>query len=167
MIATLVTTWVALLRGINLGARNRVPMAELRAALEALGHRDVRTLLASGNVVFAGGRPSARRIEAAVLERTGVRSPVVLLRAAELREVVEQNPLDVPDPKRFLVAFPLGVLPPAPPAEDGARVARGPRALYLDLPGGVRNARSSRSVADAVTTRNWATVLKLLDLAEA
>lgn len=161
------TTWVALLRGINLGGRNRVPMDELRAALEGLGHRDVRTLLASGNAVFRGGRPSARRIEEAVRERTGTSAPVVLLRAAELREVVEQNPLDVPDPKRFLVAFPLGPLPAAPPADGGARVAAGPRALYLDLPDGVRNARSARDVADAVTTRNWATVLKLLELAEA
>lgn len=156
------TTWVALLRAVNLGAVNRVPMAELRAVLEDLGHRDVRTVLQSGNAIFAGGRPTPARIEAAVLERTGTRSPVVLLRAAELREVVDQNPLEVRAPARFFVAFPIGARPDAPAADAGARVAAGPRALYLDLPDGIGSSASARAIAGAVTVRTWATVLKLV-----
>ncbi|WP_205695793.1 DUF1697 domain-containing protein [Conexibacter sp. SYSU D00693] len=170
------TTWVALLRAVNLGPRNRVAMADLRALLEELGHRDVRTLLQSGNAVFSGGRPTAAKLRAAILERTGTDAPVVLLEAAELQTVVDENPFgDLDDPKQPLVQV---LADPRDAARVQAlqerdwgteRLAVGSRAAYVHLPDGIRNAKLppavERAAQDTVTGRNWATVTKLLALA--
>lgn len=173
------TTYVALLRGINLGARNRVAMADLRALLEEHGGgEDVRTLLQSGNAVLrAARRPDPAALEDALRERTGVTAPFVVLTAAELREVADANPLTVEDPRQLLVSFladPEGDRPrlDALAERDWAPEALGlgPRAAYLSLPEGVRDAKLppavERAAEGAVTARNWATVSKLLDLAE-
>ena len=174
---------VALLRGINVGRAKRVAMAELRALVEELGYRDVRTLLNSGNVVFtapaAAHGDAAARIEQALVARLGVPSRVTVLTAAELAAAVAANPLlDVAsNPSRLLVAFladpadrqklqPLTRQDWAPEA-----LALGPRVAYLWCPPGVLASKLSeavgRALGDAVTTRNWATVTKLHSLAEA
>lgn len=74
------TSFVALLRGVNVGRGNRLPMADLRAQLAALGYTNVRTLLNSGNAVFDRGSRSANahaiRIRAAIVEKLGVDIPV-------------------------------------------------------------------------------------------
>jgi uncharacterized protein (DUF1697 family) len=104
-------THVALMRGINVGRAKRIAMANLRALVEDLGYNDVRTLLNSGNVVFAAPdlarADAAARIEAALTARLGVSARVTLLAAAELAAAVRDNPLlDVAgDPSRLLVAF--------------------------------------------------------------
>src|SRR5512144_1059907 len=89
-------THVALLRGINLGGRNRLPMAELAALFEAAGCAGVRTFIQSGNVLFAAPAAVARRlpaeIAARIQERHGLRAPVILRTAAELRRVPGRNP---------------------------------------------------------------------------
>src|SRR5947208_3501781 len=83
--------WVALLRGINVGGKNRVPMAELRRVLEEDGLDEVRTFIASGNVLFTGGGSNraalGRRLEKLVDETFGVPAAVVLRTFAELRAV--------------------------------------------------------------------------------
>src|SRR5687768_11781403 len=91
-------TYMALLRGVNnVGAARRVAMADLRALFEALGFRDVRTLLNSGNVVFSvptRGRGDVRaRIEKALASRLGLSSPVTILSAGEVTAAVRDNPL--------------------------------------------------------------------------
>jgi uncharacterized protein (DUF1697 family) len=175
-----VRTWVLLLRGINLGARNRVAMVDLRALLEGdeVGGQDVRTLLQSGNAVLrARARPDPAALEALLARRTGARAPVVVLSADELRAVAEACPLAPEDPRRLLVAFlgdPTGDRPrlEALTERDWApeRLALGDRAAYLWLPDGVRNARLppavERAAEGVVTARNWATVTKLLELAD-
>ena len=173
--------YVALFRGINVGRAKRVAMAELRALFEALGYRDVRTLLNSGNVVFTAPRatPSAAaaRIEKALATRLGVAARVTVLTAAELAAAVAENPLlEVADnPSRLLIAVLANPV-------DGRRLeplvrqdwapealAIGARVAYLWCPEGILASRLAeavgRALGDAVTSRNWATMNKLHALA--
>lgn len=173
---------VALIRGINVGRAKRVAMADLRALVAELGYVDVRTLLNSGNVVFSTPREApaeaAFRIEKALEATLGVAARVTVLTALELATAVTDNPLlDVAvDPSRLLVAVlsngadrrklePLLWQDWAPEA-----LALGTRVAYLWCPAGFLSSRLAESVGralgDAVTTRNWATVLKLHALAE-
>jgi uncharacterized protein (DUF1697 family) len=170
-------THVALLRGINVGGRNRVPMAELRAVLEAVGLEDVRTLIQSGNVVFrsdAHESTLAARIEDAIADAFGVRPTVVLRTPAELETVAGASPFA--DSASVHVVF----LEAAP--ERAAAKALDPdrsppdafglvgRDLYLHLPNGAGRTKLTldyleRTLGVRGTQRNWATVLKLLALA--
>ncbi|HZY85403.1 MAG TPA: DUF1697 domain-containing protein [Gemmataceae bacterium] len=168
---------IALLRGINVGRAKRVAMADLRALVEGLGYRDVRTLLNSGNVVFTGPRATAARIEKALAAGLGVSSRVTVLTAEDLAAAVAECPLleVADDPSRLLVAFlrdpadrpkvePLAKQDWAPEA-----LAVGTRVAYLWCPQGMLDGRLAeavgRALGEAVTTRNWATVLKLHALA--
>src|SRR6201986_4309038 len=130
-------THVALLRGINLGGRNKVAMADLRALVSELGHADVSTYIQSGNVLFsATGNAEAAGLALTMTEaiaaKLGVTAPVVVLTRDELAEVVAANPFpDEPDPRR-VHAVVLSE-PPGPELEvklDAARAksaaARGP-----------------------------------------
>jgi uncharacterized protein (DUF1697 family) len=168
---------VALLRGINVGRAKRVAMADLRALVESLGYRDVRTLLNSGNVVFTAPRTAkgdaASRIENLLAKQLGVSARVIVLSAAELATIVEDNPLleIVSDPSRLLVAVlnnradrkllkPLLKQDWAPDA-----LAIGERVAYIWCSEGILASRLveivGRVLRDAATTRNWATILKL------
>ena len=88
---------VALLRGINVGTAKRIAMADLRQVFEDLGHRDVRTLLNSGNVVFtvdkSSGAADGTRIQKVIADRLGVTTRVILLNRKEVAAAVEENPL--------------------------------------------------------------------------
>jgi uncharacterized protein (DUF1697 family) len=181
--STAATTYVALLRGVNVGGANRVPMAALRALLTGLGYRDVATLLASGNAVFrcAGGTPSrlAADIAAALAETLDLRVPVIVKTATELDAIVAENPFaaTAPDPSRLLVAFaPDGpalacLAAIAPLAAAGEQFSLGRHAAYLHCPAGILKSRAGEALLGkpgrAATTRNWATVLKLRALANA
>ncbi|WP_377269403.1 DUF1697 domain-containing protein [Peterkaempfera sp. SMS 1(5)a] len=173
------TRYVALLRGINLGTRNRIAMADLRDLLGELG-TGVRTHLQSGNAVLTAPGRTDREIAAAVEQRIatrlGLNVPVVVRTAAELRAVVDGNPMEVQDPTRFLVSFLAAEPGPeftagldlAAYAPEEMRVVG--RDIYLSLPDGVRNARLpallDRRLTVTATLRNWNTVVRLLELAE-
>lgn len=87
--------WVALLRGVNVGGANRVPMAELRAVAEGLGWSRVETLIASGNMVFdAEGGDHAQALRAAIAARMGVDVPVLVLAGEDLAARVAACPFD-------------------------------------------------------------------------
>lgn len=184
-------THVALLRGINLGGRNRVAMADLRALVAGLGHADVSTYIQSGNVVFTArpGAPGtsalASELAAAVASDLGVTAPAVVLTAAELAAAVEANPFgDEPDPRRVHAVFRSG-----PASQDltarvaaaveaaaakGSRDSAVPvgRVLYLHTPDGFGRSHLAQSLlkltaspeAGTGTARNWSTTLKLLSL---
>jgi uncharacterized protein (DUF1697 family) len=174
------TRYVALLRGVNLGTRNRIAMADLRDLLADLGCTAVRTHLQSGNALLtAPGRTDrelAAAVEQSIAARLGLEVPVVVRTAAELRAVVAGNPLEVQDPTRFLVSFLaadpgpdlMAGLDPVAYAPEEMRVVG--RDIYLNLPGGVRNARLpallNRRLTVTATLRNWNTVVRLLELAE-
>ena len=171
--------YVALLRGINVGRANRIAMADLRRLLECLGLTDVRTLLDSGNAVFHA-RPEAAKsaagaIEGALARELGVNARVVVLSADEVRAAVRNNPLTpVEAPSRFLVAFlatdaDAGRLAPlrerswAPEA-----FAMSGRVAYLSCVNGITGSAVAAALATAlgatVTSRNWATVLRLQEM---
>lgn len=176
--ATLSRRYTALIRGINVGRAKRVAMADLRKLVSDLGFDDVRTLLNSGNLLFAAtGRstPSgvAPRIEQGMIERLGVAARVTVLTAEELARAATENPLldAARDPKRLLVAFladPQDRPRLEPLLEQDWRpeeLALGPRVAYLWCPEGTLASRLpaaiGRVLGDAVTTRNWSTVTKL------
>src|SRR3954453_851349 len=168
---------VALLRGINLGPRRRVPMADLRALLTELGYTDVRTVLASGNAVFTGTPATARgALERGLKERFGMDIDVVVKTMAEIQAVVDADPFGdaVDNPSRYFVVF-LDRTPDAAKLEalreqDFApdRFEVGRQELYVWCPEGMQNSKLMKALgkpglAGTATVRNWATVNKLLD----
>lgn len=173
-------TWVALLRGINVGRNQRVAMADLRALLERHGFDEVRTHLQSGNAVFTGAKGGARELEAkiaaAIADDLDLDVKVVVRRAGELAAVVDANPFvaEGVDPKELHVVF----LSSAPSKAKLAgvdrdevapdRFAPGDRVLYLHLPDGVMASRLpnwERLLGLTVTVRNWRTTTRLREIA--
>jgi uncharacterized protein (DUF1697 family) len=180
--------YVALLRGINVGGRNKVAMADLRHVAESLGHTEVVTYIQSGNMVFtspdasAGGLADA--LEQAIAERLGVQPAVVVLSHAELAQVIADNPFpDVTTPKCLHAVFRRDDLGPegiaAVAAAEQRAQAKGSqdeavvvgRTLFMHTPDGMGRselaAQLSRASAQAAgTARNWATVTKLMTMLE-
>lgn len=168
---------VALLRGINVGRAKRIAMADLRALCEQLGFTGVRSLLNSGNLVFASAphapREAAAAIEQALLERLGLVSRVTVLSAQELAGVMAANPLLViaTDHARLLVFMLAGAAQRDALAALAARdwapgaLAIGERAAYVWCPEGVLDSAVASAVGkllgDATTARNWNTLGKL------
>ena len=171
--------WVALLRGINVARRNRVPMAELRRVFEEAGCGSVRTYIQSGNVLFtkrASDRAGlSRRLEAAVADAFGVSSSVVLRTFEELGEVMRAHPFGVDTSKThvvFLVREPDAAasrrLRDLDVAPDEVDVVGGE--VYLRYPNGIQGARLGGALLERTldvpgTMRNWRTVTKLAELA--
>ena len=166
-------THVALLRGINVGGRGRVAMADLRELVASLGYEDVATYVQSGNVVFTGESVDAAALEAAIEKGLGVSSAVVMLRREELERVVADNPWpDEKDGKHLHVIFTAGepdagVVSAAQEKASGgdeARIVNG--TLYMHTPNGLGRsklaAELSRKGPEDGTARNWTTVTKLL-----
>ncbi len=171
------STCIALLRGINVGRAKRVAMADLRALLEGMGHSQVRTLLNSGNVLFDARRAEAVRLSAAIHEgfarRFGFTASVTVLTAAELDAVIAENPLlaVAKDPSRHLVGFthdpkvlqPFKILLKQRWHPDALAITS--RAAYLWCVKGVLDSPLSQAfgklAGEGMTTRNWATVLKI------
>jgi len=170
---------VALLRGINLGARNKIAMGDLRELFAGLGAADVKTHVQSGNVIYEGTL-DAGAIEARIKRELGLEIVVVIRTAAELARVVEQNPFAnrASDPKQLHVTF-LAAKPPAArvkdldpdrsPADEFAVTAR---EVYLYTPKGygvskLSNAYFEKKLGVAGTSRNWNTVTALAELARA
>jgi len=173
---------VALLRGINVGTAKRIAMADLRRLIESLGYADVRTLLNSGNAVFtvSKGRSDdpGRRIEKAISVRLGVTAQVTLLKGKDVSAAVRDNPLAsiADDPSRLLLMVPhepkalarLRPLLTEPWAPEA--LALGSRVAYLWCAEGIVKSRlwaaASRSLEDACTARNLATMTKVAALIE-
>ena len=160
---------VALLRGVNVGASTRVPMAHLRSMVEELGGSDVVTYVNSGNVVFSGELTGdlARRIHSEL----GVTTNVVTVDAATLNLIVDEMPFGAEDPAKLGVVF-MDAVPKSieePSGIEPERVALGTHAVYLDVPNGFGRSKlspawSKRNLPPESTTRNWRTVLKLREL---
>jgi uncharacterized protein (DUF1697 family) len=170
-----VPTYAALLRGVNVGGKNKVAMAELRTLVESLGHTDVSTVIQSGNVVFTAAKSTTpKTLEAAVAKQFGIKITVVLRTAAELKRVLKANPFSGVDPSKVHVGF-MAAKPTATAVAklDAERfepeqfAVRG-RDLYLHLPNGMGRAKLpaylDRELKIPTTVRNWNTVTKLVDL---
>jgi uncharacterized protein (DUF1697 family) len=182
-------TYLALLRGINVGGRNKVAMADLRQLAESLGHSAVATYIQSGNLLFASPEPDttalADALEEGIAGRLGVQAPVVVLSRAELARAIADNPFPAePDPRRVHAVFRRDERSPAA-VEAVARLQQKSRdagsrdeavivgrTLFLHTPDGFGRSdlaaqlfRSSTQAAG--TARNWATVTKLMAVLEA
>ena len=172
---------IVLLRGINIGPRNRIAMPALREALEAAGYDEVRTYVQSGNVVLEStAKPDAvlRKVEALIEEEFNLEIAVVVRSKAQLAAVAKRNPLKsaAKDPKRYQVTFLSKKLPAKTireledaAAEDEQLVVAG-REVYAWHPEGVARSRLWAKLAGKVlgftdTSRNWTTVEALLELA--
>lgn len=174
--------WAALLRGINLGKR-QLKSAELKAAVESLGFTDVKTLLASGNVVFTAPGKDAAALEAAIHDAlaaaTGLRSEIFVRSPKEIEAIVTANPFaDVAKnrPNQLVVVFHRAKVEHGPldqlieRYEGPERIEAVDRELYIDYPEGQGRSKltpamsKARPKLDPVNTaRNWNTVLKIRD----
>lgn len=174
---------IVLLRGINVGGHRRVPMAELRELLTGLGYGDVRTHLQSGNVVLTSDAAPGeleRALEQQILDGMGVDPQVMVRTRDQLADVIARDPFgDVAtDPKRYQVSFLSGEIDPAV-VEALADVDVAPerfvisgREIYTWHPDGVGRSELGKVLSDkrlgvSATARNWNTVTKLLELADA
>lgn len=173
-----VQRYIALLRGVNVSGKNRIAMANLRDLFAGLGYQDVRTYIQSGNVVFlapASEDTTREAIEGAIARDLGMEVTVLLRTAEDLRAITEGNPfLPAADPAilhvTFLAAVPATMEVSAPPSgRDEYRIAG--REIYLSCPEGYGNTKLTNSLWERrlqmrATTRNWRTVMTLLEMAE-
>lgn len=119
------TTFLALLRGINVGGRNTIPMAELRALCGAAGYRDVQSHIQSGNLVFTGAETASSvegRLEASIAKRFGIEVEVIVRTAAQWPAYLKGNPF--PEASREDPAHVLLALSKSPPKPRRASAAR-------------------------------------------
>jgi uncharacterized protein (DUF1697 family) len=175
---------IALLRGINLGPNRRVAMADLRRLLADAGHEGVRTHLQSGNVLLTSDVPPGkleRRLREEIDAALGIDVEVVVRSRDELADAIERNPFAedaAEQPKRLQVSF-CSAEPDAAIAQKleeaaagGERVAISGREIYAWHPDGIQRSVLAKLLADrrlgvTTTARNWNTVTKLLELADA
>jgi uncharacterized protein (DUF1697 family) len=174
---------IVLLRGVNVGGRNRVPMGALREALEASGLEQVVTYLQSGNVVLesSSAKPDAlaRDVEAVIADAFDLEIAVVVRTRAELAKVARHDPfgkLAGAEEKLYQVSFCAekpdkdAVTKLAERAVEGERVLLHGREIYAWFPHGVGRSKLAaqlgrQKLGTVVTARNWTTVKKLLELA--
>ena len=176
-------TWIALLRGVNVGGKNKLPMKALAAELATLGLSDIRTYIQSGNVIFRS--PDTRvaailaaEISAAIKTKFGFEPHVIVISAKELADSVTANPFPELSPNADGKALHFFFLLEAPRNFDQDRLAAvrrqserwqiEGRVLYLHTPEGFGNsklaAQIERILGVTSTARNWSTVCALLDL---
>jgi uncharacterized protein (DUF1697 family) len=172
---------IALLRGINIGPRQRVKMPELRELLESLGHTNVETLVQSGNVVFSSrAKPATleKQLEQAIEEQLGVDPKVVVRTRDELAAAIAANPFKVPDdPKDLHVTFLSGAPDRAAVKKLEAvdfepdQLAFKDREVYILYANGMGRSELAKQLTRAklgvaATDRNWNTVTTLLEMAD-
>ncbi len=174
-------TYIALLRGVNVGGR-KLPMAELRTALTGAGATDVVTYIQSGNVVLDHPSTSDKTVQELVQDTiassVGLDVPTMIRSRTELRAVVEACPYEVDDPTKLHVVFFSGDAPdpsswmdltPFSPEE----ITVSGREQYFHLPDGMGRSKIVEAIGKGQgrkvehgTARNWRTVLKLVELAD-
>ncbi len=174
------TAYAALLRGINVGGKNKVPMADLRTLFETLGHADVVTYIQSGNVVFTSASKPAKiaaGITDAIAGEFGLTVPVIVRSRTELRRVLTSNPfLDAGvAPAKLHVTFladrpaqaAIAKLDPDRSLPDEFAVVG--REIFMFMPNGMGRTKLTidwfeRCLGTRGTARNWNTVNKLVEL---
>jgi uncharacterized protein (DUF1697 family) len=165
-------TFVALLRAINVGGTGKLPMTELRALCVRLGFSDVRTYIASGNVVFGTtlAAPKAKAtLEAALLKKLGKPCQVLIRTGDELEAAIAANPYPEAASNQLLVLF-LDAPPDAKVLKDRKipgreRLALHGRELFVHFPDGMGASKLKIPFADIGTGRNLNTVRTLLAMA--
>jgi uncharacterized protein (DUF1697 family) len=176
------TAYVALLRGINVGGNNKLPMIDFRELLEEVGCKDVATYIQSGNAVFKHKKTAAdlsEKISAAVHANFGFRPSVMVLTASNFADIAAANPflVDVSEPKHLHVWF-LGTEAVDADtdrlddtATDSEKYLLTDSAFYLHAPDGIGRSKLGagveRCLGVAATARNWRTVSKIGEMLDA
>ena len=170
--------YAALLRGINVGGKNKLPMKELIELFDQAGCTDVETYIQSGNVVFQAPAALAKRvpqiISQKIAERYGYHVPLIVRSAAALAKVVDENPFlargaaDRELHVYFLADKPVAAALDAHRSAPDEFVLQG-REIYLRLPNGMGRSKLTNAYFDSklktvCTARNWATALQLAAL---
>ncbi|HVW08515.1 MAG TPA: DUF1697 domain-containing protein [Bryobacteraceae bacterium] len=172
---------VALLRGINVGGKNKLAMKDLASLFTAAGCRDVTTYIQSGNVIFNAHAPLLKKlapaISIAILDRFGLRVPIVIRSHEQLAAAAGTNPYlaEGIDPKCLHLMFlathpaPAAVATLDPDRSPPSRFHVHGQDIYLHFPQGVAQNKITNAWIDAKlstvsTIRNWSTVLKLIEL---
>lgn len=169
---------VALLRGINVGGKNKLPMKDLAAIFTAAGAKNVTTFIQSGNVIFEGSpKTLCAKVEKAIESQFGFRVPIAFRSAEQLEKAVKENPF-LHEHEDFLHVVFLADLPTAaavksldPARSPGDRFHVLGQEIYLHVPNGMARTKITNAWLDAKlstvsTARNWRTTLKLLELAQ-
>ncbi|WER45486.1 DUF1697 domain-containing protein [Cupriavidus sp. WKF15] len=175
--------YILLLRGINVGGKNALPMKDLVSILDSLGAVEVRTYIQSGNVVFEASKEAAAHIASKlgpeIKRRRGFQPTVLVLSQNDLRRAIERNPF--PDAESDANRLQVGFLADAPASPDLERLGTikleserfrlDGKVFYLHAPAGVGTsklaANSERLLGVPMTARNWKTVCRLMEMAEA
>ena len=173
-------TFVALLRGVNVGGKNKLPMKLLSELLGKSGCGDVRTYIQSGNAVFRADPDQARRLEhevpALIQRAVGFAPPVVVRSASDMAAVVKNSPFPTQGENGPHVLI-LSTRPSQaqiaaldPMRSPGDRFVVRDREIYLLIPGSIADTKLTNAYFDSKlgtvsTGRNWRTVLTLLDMA--
>jgi uncharacterized protein (DUF1697 family) len=165
------TSYVALLRAVNVGGTGKLPMTELKAMCEACGFEDVKTYIASGNVVFRsrkGGAAVQKALAAALQAYSGKPVGVFVRTAKEMADVLAANPFPKAAPNRAFAVF-----LDAPPPKDAITSAKnvrdeeirlGKREIYVHYGDGIGTSKLKIPAAEAGTARNMNTVAKLVEM---
>jgi uncharacterized protein (DUF1697 family) len=165
------TTYIALLRAVNVGGTGKLPMADLKALCADLGYRRVETYIASGNVVFDSDLAAERvqaQLEKRLLIYAGKAVGAFVRSANEMRKILKRNPFSDKDPKLTYSLF-LHERPAADALEDirgrvGEEIRLGQREIYIYYPSGMGQSKLQIPAARLGTARNLNTVAKLVEI---
>jgi uncharacterized protein (DUF1697 family) len=178
------TTYISMLRGINVGRNKRVKMVDLKLLYKSLDLKDIKTYIQSGNIIFKSRNPDSKdlsnKIKVKIREVFGFDVTVIIRTEKEYKKVIEDNPFKEEDKKQLYVTF-LSKIPSKNLIEDinvdlGYKtqynldkyvISR--KEIYLYLPDGYGNTKLNNTFFEkklkvSSTTRNWKTVTKLFDL---
>ncbi len=165
-------TYIVLLRAVNVGGTGKLPMAELRAMCEAAGFVEVRTYIASGNVVLRSASTAGQvkaALETALARYAGKPVGVLVRTAAEMSAVLAANPFPEAAPNRTVAIFLDGV--PSADAlntarnRNGEEISLGKREIYVHYGEGMADSKLTIPAAKAGTARNMNTIAKLVEMA--
>lgn len=171
------SVYVGLLRGVNVGGKNKLPNATLAKACEDAGFTSPKPYLQSGNVVFrATGARIAERLHDAIRDAAGLDVPVVIRTASEMRAVLDRNPFPDCAPNRLLVFFLGGTITAAAKTKieslrtESERIEYAKHEIFVAFPEGVGMSKLAAAMHDRnlgvlCTARNWTTVGKLAEMA--
>jgi uncharacterized protein (DUF1697 family) len=170
------TTYITMLRGINVGGQKKTSMTELKGLYESLGLKNVRTYIQSGNVIFESAAADPlelkTRIERGIKETFGYETAVFIRTRDDFQRLIKKTPYSKKDPGKRHVTF-LSDIPRSIPLDEIERIkdtseefAIAGREIYLFLPNGSGNTKLSNAFFEkklnvGATTRNWNTVLAL------
>ncbi len=178
------TTYISILRGINVSGKNLIKMETLRKAYENLGFQDVKSYVQSGNVVFNAEaidpKTLAEKISEMIAQEFGMEVPVIAFEAEKLERVITQSPFtkdSEKDPKflhvTFLASIPAQVDMTAieEKKQAGEEITIVNDAVYLYCPNGYGKSKLTNNFLEnklkvSATTRNWKTTNQLLNMAQ-